>query len=232
MKVRCWGVVPAAGVGARMGAASPKQYLPLAGATVLEHSVRALLASECLEGIILALHAEDRSAVARALCADSRIRSVPGGAERCDSVLAALHGLADAAADDWVLVHDAARPCVRVEDIRRLVAQVDDSGVGGLLAIPLLDTVKQADQRGRVARTLDRRHLWRAQTPQMFRLGALRAALETARAAGRAVTDEAAAMELAGLPVQLVEGSVDNLKITHPDDLALADWYLRQRATG
>jgi 2-C-methyl-D-erythritol 4-phosphate cytidylyltransferase len=157
--------------------------------------------------------------------------TVPGGETRSDSVLAALAKLAlVASAQDWVLVHDAARPCVLPTEIESLVAIVKTGGVGGILAEPVVDTVKQASEDGRVVATLDRRCLWRAQTPQMFRVGLLHAALADARASGAPVTDEASAMELAGHPVQLVSGSARNFKVTVPEDLQLAEFFLRTTA--
>ncbi len=230
MSVNCHAVVPAAGVGARMAADTPKQYLALAGRTLLEHSLAVLLGNPAIATIAVALHPADERAASLALLQDPRVRLTSGGAERADSVLAALDCLADHAADsDWVLVHDAARPCLPAADLQRLLTAVCDSGVGGILAEPMVDTVKQADADGRVQATLDRSQLWRAQTPQMFRLGELREALASALAAGTTVTDEASAMELAGHPVQLVRGSAANLKITVPEDLALAAWYLERQ---
>jgi 2-C-methyl-D-erythritol 4-phosphate cytidylyltransferase len=220
-------VIPAAGLGSRMGGGPPKQYLALAGATVLEHSLGALLAQRRLAGVAVALHPQDRQAAQLTCFADSRVITVVGGAERSDSVAAALEALSQAAdPGDWVLVHDAARPCVEQRDIERLLDRVIADGIGGILAEPLVDTVKRADAGGRVLETLDRSCLWRAQTPQMFRLGELRDALRKAAAEGARVTDEASAMERAGLPVQLVAGSRRNLKITVPADLSLAAWYM------
>ena len=230
---RCWAVVPAAGIGSRMGGEGPKQYLEVAGATILEHSLRALLASNRMAGVMLALHPDDELASQLSVLADARVHTTAGGAERSDSVLAgllALEHLADAA--DWVLVHDAARPCLQLADLDKLIDKVTANGVGGILAEPIVDTVKLAGADGRIRRTLDRDSLWRAQTPQMFRLGALRAALQAARDGELAVTDEASAMELAGQPVQLVAGSRRNLKVTVPADLELAAWYLGQSAAG
>jgi 2-C-methyl-D-erythritol 4-phosphate cytidylyltransferase len=146
-------------------------------------------------------------------------------------VLAGLDALADRAAPpDWVLVHDAARPCLLAEDIVRLMAAVTASGTGGILAEPIVDTVKEGSDDALVVRTLDRATLWRAQTPQMFRLGQLREALTLAQQRGLVVTDEASAMELAGYPVQLIAASTGNLKVTIPADLPLAAWYLQARA--
>ena len=221
------GVIPAAGIGARMGADVPKQYLGLGGMTVLERSLAVLLRVPCMQSVTLALHEEDRAADQLDLLRDARVRKVAGGAQRADSVLAALRAV-PGATDDWVLVHDAARPCLRVDDVMRLVALVIERGEGGILAEPLMDTVKLADATGRVERTLDRSRLWRAQTPQMFRLGELTLALETAANQQIPMTDEASAMEYMGHPVNLVSGSASNLKVTLPDDLELAAWYLSQ----
>jgi 2-C-methyl-D-erythritol 4-phosphate cytidylyltransferase len=214
-----------------MGGELPKQYLEVAGATLLEHSLEALLRCESLGAVAVVLHPDDRRADALPAMANARVRRVAGGAERSDSVLAGLQALArEAPAEAWVLVHDAARPCLRLADLERLIAEVLAGGIGGILAEPIVDTVKLAGDDGLVARTLDRNRLWRAQTPQMFRLGELRAALETARSLGLAVTDEASAMEMAGHPVRLVAGSSGNLKVTVPEDLRLAAWYLAGRS--
>lgn len=229
---RCWAVVPAAGVGARMASETPKQYLKVAGKTVLEHSVQALLNAAAIETVIVALHAEDTEAMKLPVMSDAKVRAVTGGAQRSDSVLAGLTALQalGAGAQDWVLVHDAARPGIRTTLVEALIAQVGSSNVGGILALPLTDTVKQADSQALVAATLDRSSLWRAQTPQMFRLGELIEALQAATADGVQVTDEAAAMERAGYPVQLVTGEPANLKVTEPADLALAGFYLDKAA--
>jgi 2-C-methyl-D-erythritol 4-phosphate cytidylyltransferase len=155
---------------------------------------------------------------------------VTGGAERGQSVRNGLEALREwAGPDDWVLVHDAVRPCLCTEDLDRLLAELDDDPVGGLLAVPVRDTLKQADATGRVATTVDRAQLWHALTPQMFRLGLLCDALQSALARGLRVTDEAAAMEAAGFSPRLVEGRADNVKITRPEDLALAEFYLTRR---
>ena len=214
----------------RMGATVPKQYLPLAGRTVIEHSLARLAALPGVAGLVVALAADDPYWSTLKLQLDVPVQRVTGGTERCHSVLAALTwllGVADA--HDWVLVHDAARPCVRHADLQRLLDTLIDDPVGGLLAIPARDTKKRADASGRVLQTVDRTDLWKAQTPQMFRLGALREALSSAIAAGKLVTDEASAMEQAGLMPRLVEGHSDNIKITRPEDLVLAEFYIRQQ---
>ena len=229
-EARCWAITPAAGTGSRMGGDLPKQYLETAGATLLEHSLRALLGCEQLTAVVVPLHPNDSRAAQLPIFADPRIRTVTGAEERSGSVLAGLDALAiEAAPQDWVLVHDAARPCVQTDDILRLIAAVTDSGSGGILAEPIVETVKQATAEALVALTLDRTLLWRAQTPQMFRLVELREALTSAQSLNVAVTDEASAMELAGYPVHLVAGSTSNLKVTVPADLALAAWYLQAR---
>jgi 2-C-methyl-D-erythritol 4-phosphate cytidylyltransferase len=216
-----------------MGGDLPKQYQVLAGATMLEHSLGALLACPDITTVAVALHPEDCWADTLDLLRDPRVQCVIGGAQRSDSVLAGLAALAgQAGPEDWVLVHDAARPCVQPGDITHLIDTVRTSGSGGLLAEPIVDTVKEAREDGTVAGTLDRSRLWRAQTPQMFRLQALRDALLAARSKGVAVTDEASAMEAAGHPVQLVPGSPGNLKVTVPADLDLAAWYLGRVAAG
>ena len=227
--VRCWAVLPAAGIGARMGESLPKQYLEIAGATLLEHSLRALLASDAIAGVTVALHPQDARAAGIGLLHDPRVMTTIGGAQRRDSVLAGLSALSELAGpEDWVLVHDAARPCLSLADLEKLMARVLASGEGAILAEAIVDTVKLDDGQGRIERTLERSALWRAQTPQMFRLGALRQALEEATRLGLEITDEASAMELAGETVQLVAGSSRNLKVTIPADLELAAWYLQQ----
>ena len=224
---RCWGVIPAAGIGARMAADVPKQYLPLHGTTVLEHALAALVSCERIESVVVAVHPDDDRPTDMACFRDPGVKLTHGGATRCESVLAALGTLAEIASPgDRVLVHDAARPCVAPGQIERLMATVMANNIGGILAHAVTDTVKRAAENGQVVHTLDRDALWCAQTPQMFRLGLLRAAIEGAQAAGHAVTDEASAMEIAGHPVLLVAGSSSNLKITVPEDLALAEYYL------
>jgi 2-C-methyl-D-erythritol 4-phosphate cytidylyltransferase len=230
-RVRCWAVLPAAGTGSRMSGDMPKQYMEVAGATLLEHSLRALLDCEQLTGVVVALHANDSRAAALPIFQDPRVQTITGAGQRSGSVLAGLDALADRAASaDWVLVHDAARPCLQAEDIVKLMETVTASGTGGILAEPIVDTVKEGSRDALVVRTLDRAVLWRAQTPQMFRLNELRRALGQAQERGLVVTDEASAMELAGYPVQLIAASTGNLKVTIPADLPLAAWYLQVHA--
>lgn len=221
MSARFWLVIPAAGIGARMAADRPKQYLQVAGRSILEHTLQRFLDHPALRGVVVSLAADDPYWSALAVASDPRIRRAAGGRERADSVLAGLETLKNegAADDDWVLVHDAARPNLALEDLQRLLDSLADDPVGGLLAVPARDTLKRAGADGRVQETVDRSVIWQAYTPQMFRLGALRQALAQALRAQVAITDEASAMEWAGLAPRLVEGRADNLKVTRPEDL-------------
>lgn len=231
MSPRTWFVVPAAGASRRVGGSIPKQYLELCGRTVLEHTLRTLLAGPGISGGIVALGADDR--FWKTIPAGLRVRvgTTTGGRERCHSVLAGLEAL-DADDDDWVLVHDAARPCLDPADLVRLMEACRVDLVGGLLALPVADTLKRAGEDGRVAATVPRERLWRAQTPQMFRRGPLRHALAAAIAAGETPSDEAAAIERAGSKPLLVEGSPFNIKITHAADLGFAAAVLASRGEG
>jgi 2-C-methyl-D-erythritol 4-phosphate cytidylyltransferase len=228
-----WAVVPAAGSGRRMATEVPKQYLPLHDRTVLEHSLNALFSCETIEGVVLALAPGDAwwPEIASRV-AGKNLACVDGGEERCHSVLNALRHLGGFAEQgDWVLVHDAARPCVRAEEINTLIETVGEDPCGGLLGVPASDTMKRSGADGRVSETIDRQALWHAQTPQMFRLGLLQSALEQALEQGRLVTDESAAVEMAGHRPCLVRGRTDNIKITVPSDLALAEFYLQGQST-
>ncbi|TQV64060.1 MAG: 2-C-methyl-D-erythritol 4-phosphate cytidylyltransferase [Halothiobacillaceae bacterium] len=226
-----WVAIPAAGIGARMLADRPKQYLGLHGRTVLEHALACFDGHPRVRGIVLSIALDDPYWSSLVLKTSTPVHLVPGGTERADSVLQALE-LLDALAegDDWVLVHDAARPCLTREDLDRLIETVEQDAVGGILAVPVRDTMKRANAEGRIARTEARNGLWHALTPQMFRLGLLRSSLIQARERGLAVTDEASAMELAGHAPMLVEGRADNIKITRPEDLALAEFFLSRAA--
>ena len=222
-----WAVIPAAGVGSRMGSVVPKQYLPLTDRLVIEHTLSVFIDLPAIQGLIVALSPDDGWWHETAYADHPRVHRVSGGRERCHSVLNALDHLSHLAApEDWVLVHDAARPCVHQRDIERLMA-IDGRECGGLLAHPIHDTVKRVDGGGRVDETLEREALWRAFTPQMFRLQVLRAALGSALDRGVLVTDEASAMEISGFAPLLVAGSSDNIKITRSEDIALAAFYLK-----
>jgi len=222
-----WVIVPAAGVGARMGGSLPKQYLSLSGQSVLAHTLQRLAQVPGLGRIVVALHPEDPCWHTQLLPPQLPLSTCAGGRERSDSVLSALQflqGIADE--QDWVLVHDAVRPCVRLDDIDRLLQEVEGHPCGGLLAVPVSSTLKRSNARGDIVATLPRDHVWQAATPQAFRLGVLRQALSAARQAGVAITDEASAMELAGHAPRLVRGSADNIKITYTEDLLLAELIL------
>ena len=212
-----------------MEADCPKQYLPLAGRTVIEHSLDALLNHPAICGAVVAISDTDGYWADLAYQHDKPVHKAQGGAERCHSVLNALHRLAGIAErDDWVLVHDAARPCVRQDDISQLIERCQSHPVGGILAVPVKDTIKKVAESEMIVGTVDRAMLWHAQTPQMFRLGALRDALQQALAAKAVITDEASAMEWIGQVPRVVEGHADNIKITRPEDLSLAEFYLQQ----
>lgn len=226
-----WVIVPAAGSARRMGNAVPKQYLPLAGRTVIEWSLAPFLGHERAAGVVVVLASQDQRWSQTSLAGDARITTAIGGAERMDSVLAGLGALQDRlAAEDWVLVHDAARPCLSAADLDCLLNELSDDAVGGLLAAPIVDTLKRADAGDRVAETVPREKLWRALTPQMFRYHILQRALQSALSRGAAVTDEAQAVEALGLQPKLVAGDADNLKITLPEDLLRAERILRSRS--
>lgn len=224
-----WAVVPAAGAGRRFGSEIPKQYARIGGRPLLEWTLARLAAVPAVSGLMVVLAPDDPHWPGWTAIGGKPVRTAPGGAERADSVLAGLRALPYTVQDDdLVLVHDAARPCVRVEDIERLLAECGD---GGLLAAPVRDTLKRATD-GVVAATEDRSALWRALTPQCFRRAELSAALAAARAAGRVPTDEAQAIEWAGGRPRLVEGAEDNLKVTTARDLALAEWLLGEAEEG
>ena len=226
-----YAIVPAAGVGRRMGGDQPKQYLPLLGKTVLEHTLATLLGEAQLQRIIVAVAAGDTRWHCLSIFDNPRIEVIEGGKERSHSVLNALQYLAATAEPmDWVLVHDVARPCIAVSDIHRMVTQLAEDAVGGILAVPVSDTIKQLNGSGLIATTVDRRDLWQAQTPQMFRLELLREALSAALAKQQQITDEASAIELAGFSPKVVEGSRRNIKITRPEDLSLAEYYLQRES--
>lgn len=221
-----WAIIPAAGVGSRMQTEEPKQYLQINGQAVLAHSIARLEAVAAVERIVVALHPQDDRWATLGLPTGPRLQTCIGGADRCHSVLNALNALNALSdhvqPDDWVLVHDAVRPCVSIGDIEHLLEAVTDHPIGGLLAVPVSSTLKRAGPDGNVSATVDRAHLWQAGTPQVFRYELLHTALTEAIAAGELVTDEAAALELAGFAPRLVRGRADNIKITYPEDLVLA----------
>ncbi|GGA74845.1 2-C-methyl-D-erythritol 4-phosphate cytidylyltransferase [Neiella marina] len=220
-------VIPAAGVGSRMQADCPKQYLSIEGQPVLWHSVSRLLAHPRVSQAVVAVSANDPYVGDIQWPVDKPVHVVTGGKERADSVLAGIRYAISVCRADWVLVHDAARPCLRAADLEQLIATSMSTNIGGILAVPVRDTMKRSDN-GAISATVDRTALWHAQTPQMFPAAELESALASALTAGATITDEASALEWAGKQPLLVEGHADNIKITHPEDLALARFYLQQ----
>jgi 2-C-methyl-D-erythritol 4-phosphate cytidylyltransferase len=206
-------------MGARMGAPVPKQYLEIAGKTILEHTISRLLALHPRRLVIAVSAGDERY---KGIAVIDQCEIVTGGAERADSVLNGLKML-DLKANEWIMVHDAVRPCVNSSDVISLCEKVSDHDVGGLLGIPVTDTVKKTSDR-KVVETLSRTDLWLAQTPQLFRYGILLRALENSEN----VTDEASAVEKLGYQPMMIQGHSDNIKVTTSDDLALAEFYLSQ----
>lgn len=223
--VKFWAVVPAAGASKRMQADQPKQYLTLAGKTVLEQTLERLLQADIFSAIAVAISKQDSHWATLACASHEKIILATGGDERADSVLSALKSLRTQATDsDWVLVHDAARPCLTSADIHLLIDTLKNDEVGGILALPSIDTLKQASTH-KISKTLDRSLIWRALTPQMFRYGMLKQALEETKG-NLTITDESSAIEIKGWQPKIVEGRADNIKITRPEDLALAQFYM------
>ena len=223
-----WAILPAAGRGTRFGGELPKQYLEVDGEPLIAHALRALLVHPAVAGAVVAIAADDADWPGWDTFEGKPVVACTGGDTRADSVLAALEALPDSVrADDFVLVHDAARPNLAREDLDRLLERGRADPVGAILAAPVRDTLKRAGDDGGIDGTEPRERLWRAFTPQLFRRLQLTRALEAARRDGVAVTDEAMAMERQGARPLLVEGNETNLKVTTPADLA---WFrfLRQ----
>ena len=228
VRARRWAVVVAAGRGQRFGGRIPKQYVSLLGRPVLSWSLGTLLGESTLDGIVVALAPGDRRWRGLTESRDRRVSTCLGGDRREVSVAHALESLVERAHDlDWVIVHDAARPCLQREDLARLIKATRNDPVGGLLAVPVADTLKRDDGHGRSARTAAREGLWRALTPQMFRYGLLKRALALCLERERTVTDEASAIEMLGLRPLLVRGRADNIKLTNEDDRRIAEAILR-----
>lgn len=228
---RYWAIIPAAGIGTRIGADRPKQYLSLGGKPLLAHTIDRVRRHPRLAGVVVVIAPQDHYWPTLTLApGKTRLMVTVGGDERCHSVLNGLLFLRDCAhAEDWVLVHDAARPLLRQRDVNALMDQLASHSVGGVLGAPVSDTIKRCSANREIETTVDRSQLWRAFTPQMFRLGALTLALQQALASGELVTDEAQAMERAGHRPRMIEGHSDNIKITRPEDLALAEYFLSQQ---
>jgi 2-C-methyl-D-erythritol 4-phosphate cytidylyltransferase len=229
--MRYWLVMPAAGAGRRFGDSLPKQYAPLHGRTVLEWALAPFITDTRCAGVTISI-ATDDTRWARLSEKFPPMTVTPGGAQRSESVRNALVALGRRASPkDWVLVHDAARPCLAAEDRDRLLTSLQSHPVGGVLAMPVSDTLKQEGASKAIEKTVDRAGLWRAQTPQMFRYARLVEALETAIAGKRYPSDEAQALEWLGEQAQLVEGSAQNIKVTTQHDLQIAESILKARAS-
>jgi len=223
-----WVVIPAAGAGRRMGSDIPKQYLSLLGKPVIEWTLSCFLDHPQISGVVVAISDGDPYWAELDL-EHPKLVTATGGAERSNTVLNALIRLSDWADEsDWVLVHDAARPCLSQADLNHLLDELKGHPIGGVLGTPISDTVKQTNSGGEVIDTPDRGQLWRAFTPQMFHLKPLIDALTSAAREGKAVTDDASAMELSGYRPRMVMGRADNIKITQSRDLQLAELYLKE----
>ncbi|WP_242695034.1 2-C-methyl-D-erythritol 4-phosphate cytidylyltransferase [Shewanella sp. 4t3-1-2LB] len=220
-------IVPAAGVGSRMGADCPKQYLPLLNGCILGYTLQLLLNHPAISQVVVALHPQDRYFTQLPQASHPKILTVVGGSQRADSVLAALKQLSQP--DVWALVHDAARPCLTHADIDKLLASRQQFPQGAILAAPVRDTMKRAAVDGSISETVSRDALWHALTPQLFPAQLLQHNLSQAIAAGVQITDEASAMEWAGVRPGLVAGRSDNIKVTHPEDLPLAALFLQHQ---
>ncbi|MBS0849495.1 2-C-methyl-D-erythritol 4-phosphate cytidylyltransferase [Citrobacter sp. JGM124] len=217
-------VVPAAGIGSRMQAECPKQYLKIGEQTILEHAVASLLAHPRIRQVLVAISPDDQYFTSLPLAQNPRVTTVTGGGMRAESVLAGLQAVNNA---EWVLVHDAARPCLHPDDLVRLLAITPSSKIGGILATPVRDTMKRSEPGAPlIAHTVERDDLWHALTPQLFPLELLRSCLLRALNEGATITDEASALEYCGFHPQLISARADNIKVTRPEDLALAEFYL------
>jgi len=227
-----WAIVPAAGTGSRMQAGLPKQYMRLLGRPVILHTLDRLCSYPRLRGVLVGLASGDNHwRDIAAPTSEKFLGTYEGGPTRAQTVLNGLTALAErAGTDDWVMVHDAVRPCVRHADLEELVAAALATPDGALLALPVADTVKRTDDERRVQETVSRSGLWRALTPQLFPLGKLHEALLAVLKNAADVTDDSAAMERLGARPRLVEGHADNIKITRPADLALAEMFLKQQS--
>ncbi|MDN3609033.1 2-C-methyl-D-erythritol 4-phosphate cytidylyltransferase [Vibrio ostreicida] len=221
-------IVPAAGVGSRMQAQCPKQYLTIAGKTILEHTLETLLQYPKVDKVIVVVSENDPYFSQLAIATHPELIRVSGGKERADSVLAGLRYLQSHFSHQWVMVHDAARPCVKIQDIDRLISASLRDQCGAILATPVRDTMKRANSSDKIDHTVDRQSLWHALTPQMFPTQRLTEALAQALDNGVHITDEASVMERLGEQPTLVQGGADNIKITQPEDLALAEFYLNR----
>ncbi len=223
-KTSIWAIIPAAGIGTRMGSIKPKQYLNLAGKFIIDITLQKILSLPDIEKVIVAIAKEDKFWQKSNFFNDTRIETVLGGPERYLSVLNALERLKKyAKPNDWVLVHDAVRPCINKSDVENLILKVQESEIGGLLGTPVKDTIKKVSPSNEVLTTIERNDLWQALTPQIFRFSILYEAIFVASKSKLEITDEASALEALGREPIIVEGRSDNIKVTRPEDLKLAE---------
>ena len=227
--VRYWVVIPAAGVGKRMGVDKPKQYIEVSNKTIIEHTIKCFLDREEIEKVVVAISNTDEFWPELQISKHEKVITAPGGAERYQSVFNGLKELQDKAEqNDWVLVHDAARPCLSQSAIDRLMIELREHEVGGILAMPCRDTMKRSNEKSEIIDTVERESLWHAQTPQMFKYEKLYSAISDVLEKDIVVTDEAMAIELSGFKPLLVRGQQENIKITHKDDLKYLETYLNE----
>lgn len=226
-KIKLVAVIAAAGIGKRVGADIPKQYLTLLDKAIIEHSINPFINHPKIEQVVVSIAKNDKWFKTLAIAKNPKIKLVEGGGERVDSVLSALKVIADNA---YVLVHDAARPCVTRSDIDKLIDYVSANNSGAILASKVTDTMKRSDSNGNIQGTVERTDLWHALTPQMFQNKILQKAILAVKEP-HLITDEASAIEMSGLPVTLIEGRSDNLKVTREEDLQIAALYLSRLLT-
>ena len=227
--VRYWVVIPAAGVGKRMGVDKPKQYIQVSNKTIIEHTIECFLGREEIEKVVVVISNTDEYWPELQISKHEKVITAPGGAERYQSVFNGLKELQDKAEqNDWVLVHDAARPCLSQSAIDRLMIELREHEVGGILAMPCRDTMKRSNEKSEIIDTVERESLWHAQTPQMFKYEKLYSAISDVLEKDIVVTDEAMAIELSGFKPLLVIGQQENIKITHKDDLKYIETYLNE----
>jgi len=227
--MKTWAIIPAAGIGSRMKSDKPKQYFTLAGEPILQHVVNLFSSHPHIEKVVVVLHAKDHWWPSLQLSHPEKILTAIGGKERVHSVLLGLDFLSDYAdKNDFILVHDAARPCLQSNDISRLLSALKNHEIGGLLGMPVVDTLKKVDDNDCVERTVPREHLWHAQTPQCFRYELLKSAIEKSLTKNHIVTDESSAIEYAGFKPKMIVGDVRNIKITYPEDIELAEKITRR----
>jgi 2-C-methyl-D-erythritol 4-phosphate cytidylyltransferase len=227
---RVHALIPAAGYSVRFGGTTLKQYAHLLGMPVMAHSIAAVMRHDAVASVTVALAQDDGIFEQLIHPLYPAVQTVIGGDSRAQTVMNGLRFITRCYRDcEWLLVHDAARPCLSSADLKRLLDKGLNSQAGAILAVPVNDTLKLADETGRIEQTVDRTHCWAAQTPQLFPIGALGLNLDSALSAGLKPTDEASAMELAGVRPVLVEGSTSNIKITSTEDLALAEFILQRQ---